>query len=228
MPLPKFLARPLFECLYRLNRALEGGRTPPIKRTVTPVDTARQKAFDALLDSAGADSHSALLAYELPYPKAEFLNYACDWRGFVAYGSPLANLATLEPIRKSSDISEFGNRQQIFASPDANWAMWFAIMDKVKVKKTRNGCVRQGCGPGRVKYYHFELPVANRGNFPFAPGTIYLARATDFPDKRPFPLLDWFDAEIEEWGSTQPVTPLMRLPLEPQDFPYLDRVQFCL
>ena len=36
------------------------------------------------------------------------------------------------------------------------------------------------------------------------------------------------DAEIEEWGSTQPVTPLAKLRVSPRDFPYLDKVQFSL
>ena len=36
-------------------------------------------------------------------------------------------------------------------------------------------------------------------------GMLYITRPQDFPDKRPFPILNWFDAEIEEWGSTQPV-----------------------
>jgi hypothetical protein len=40
--------------------------------------------------------------------------------------------------------------------------------------------------------------------------------------------LDWFDGEIEEWGSTQPVTPLARIRVSPGDFPYLDQVQFSL
>ena len=57
---------------------------------------------------------------------------------------------------------------------------------------------------------------------------IYIARAEDFPEHHPYPLLDRFDAEIEEWGSATPVTPLARLPVKPEDFPYLDKVQFYL
>jgi hypothetical protein len=40
--------------------------------------------------------------------------------------------------------------------------------------------------------------------------------------------LDWFDAEIEEWGSAEPVIPLAKLPVTPSDFPYLDKVQYYL
>ena len=57
---------------------------------------------------------------------------------------------------------------------------------------------------------------------------MYITRAGDFPDKRPYPLLDHFNAEIEEWGSTNPITPLARIKVKPEDFPYLDQVQFNL
>ena len=104
----------------------------------------------------------------------------------------------------------------------------FAILDKSKYNLTRNGSVRVGRGPGRVKYYHFELPKINEENRPYTEGMMYIARAQEFTDKRAYPVLDWFDGEIEEWGSPQPVTPLARLRVSPRDFPYLDQVEFSL
>jgi hypothetical protein len=181
-----------------------------------------------LLDGALIRNPRVPISYNLTYPKAEFLNYICDWRGFFVHGSPMADLVTLEPVRKSLDKNEFGNRQQIFASPDANWAMFFAILDKSKFNQTSNGSVRIGRGKNRVKYYHFELPRENKEDSPFTEGMIYIARTQDFPDKRPYPVLDWFDGEIEEWGSTKPVSPLAKIRVSPRDFPYLNQVQFSL
>lgn len=209
-------------------RQREGTKYPPIRRKVQLVNGVRKQMFDDLLEKALASDPRVPMEYDLPFPKAEFLNYICDWRGYVLHGSPLHDLDVLQPIRKSSDKSEFGNRQQIFCSPDANWAMWFAILEKGKFNQTRNGSLRVGRGDRRVKYYHFELPKRNQENPPFTEGMLYIARAEDFPDKRPFPILDWFDAEIEEWGSTHPVSPLARIRISPQDFPYLDQVQFSL
>ena len=228
MPLPEPMAKPVFHLVYLLIRRMEGAKIPPIRRRVTPVGESRKQAFDHMLDAALACDSRIPIDYSLLYPKSEFLNYVCDWRGFVAHGSPLHDLEVLQPIRKSSDKSEFGQRRQIFCSPDAMWAMWFAILDKDKFNLTRNGSVRVGRGERRVKYYHFELPKINEVNRPFAEGTIYIARAGDFPDKRPYPILDWFDGEIEEWGSSGPVKPLARMRVSPQDFPYLDKIQFCL
>jgi len=228
MPLPSFLAKPIFHVIYTYMRRKDGATFPPIRRKVTPVEVARKQEFDILLDTTLAGDPRKPIHYNLAYPKAEFLNYICDWRGFVMHGSPSHDLQTLQPIRQGHDNNEFGNRQQIFCSPDAMWAMWFAILDKSKYNLTQNGSVRLGSGPGRVKYYHFELPKTNAENRPFTEGMMYIARAQDFPAKRPYPVLDWFDGEIEEWGSMQTVTPLARIRVSPRDFPYLDQVQFSL
>jgi hypothetical protein len=185
-------------------------------------------AFDQLLDSALAQAPNSLIDYQLPYPKADFVNYVCDVRGYVAHGTPLQDLTVLEPVRLTRDASEFGNRKQIFASPDGAWAMWFAILDKSKIKVTENGCVRLGRGVGRIKFYHFDLPAENKLSPSFTDGMIYFARAEDFPDHHPYPMLERFGAEFEEWGSVSPVTPLAKLPVRPADFPYLDKVQFYL
>jgi hypothetical protein len=226
MSLPTFIARPLFDFIYQLYR--RKSLIPPIQRIVWEISTEKQRVFDQLLDSALAQTPNSLIDYQLPYPKYEFLNYICYWRGYVAHGTPLPDLNSLQPIRLSHDSSEFGDRKQIFCSPDGIWAMWFAILDKSKIKVTENGCVRLGHGAGRIKYYHFDLPKENKDDPPFTAGMIYITHGQDFPERRPFPLLNWFDAEIEEWGSATPVTPLAKLPVTPQDFPYLDKVQFYL
>lgn len=228
MPLPHVLAKPIFHLIYSLSRRKDGVTVPPIRRIVTPLDEEKRAAFDHLFDSVQRHGPHTLIDYNLSYPKSDFLNYLCDWLGFVLHGSPLHDLDVLKPIRQSGDNNEFGNRQQILGSPDAVWAMWFAILDKGKFNLTRNGCVRVGLGPGRVKYYHFELPKSNQANHPFTEGMLYVARADDFPDKRPYPLLDYFNAEIEEGGSTNPIIPLARIKVKPEDFPYLDQVQFIL
>ena len=228
MALPDFLAKPIFHIVYEVMRRQRGSPIPAMTRRVQMPADENRLAFDALLDSAIQNGPSVPISYNLPYPKSEFLYYICDWRGFVVHGSPLHDLEMLEPIRKSGDDNEFGNRQQIFCSPDAAWAMWFAILDKSKYSFTSNGCVRVGVGNKRVKYYHFELPKTTEADKPFTDGMIYICRAEDFPDKRAFPMLDRFNGEVEEWGSTKPVKPLAKIPVSPNDFPYLDKVQFSL
>jgi hypothetical protein len=226
MSLPSLIARPLFYLLYRFER--RKSPIPPIRRDVQTLPPDKQAQFDDLLDSSIKSGINHLIDYQLAYPKVDFLNYVCDWRGFVAHGSLAQDLSLLQPIRYSQDASEFGNRQQIFCSPDGIWAIWFAILDKSICHLTENGCVRLGSGSKRSKFYHFDLPAACRNDKPFTEGMVYIAHASDFPDHRNYPMLDWFDAEIEEWGSVDSVTPLVRLQVTPEDFPYLDKVQFRL
>jgi hypothetical protein len=224
--LPSFIAQPMVYLLYRIERR----KSPiaPIRRVVRPFPADEQTAFNDLLNSTLKLGSNQQIDYQLHYPKADFLNYICDWRGYVAHGSPLPDLPILQPVRLSNDSSEFGNRRQIFCSPDGIWAIWFAILDKSKCHMTENGCVRVGRGQKRVKLYHFDLPVACKRLPPFIDGMVYIAKAEDFPDHRLYPVLEWLDAEIEEWGSVSPITPLARLQVKPEDFPYLDKVQFRL
>jgi hypothetical protein len=226
MHLPLFIAHPLFYLLYRFER--RKSPIPLIRRFMHSFSADEQSAFDGVLASSTSCGLNQLIDYELPYPKSDFLNYLCDWRGYVAHGSPLMDLSILQPVRLTNDSSEFGMRQQIFCSPDGIWATWFAILDKSKIHVTENGCVRVGRGQKRIKYYHFDLPVCSKDAPPFVDGMIYLSRAEEFPFHRSYPLLDWFDAEIEEWGSVNPITPLAKLRVAPHDFPYLNKVQFRL
>jgi hypothetical protein len=226
--LPEFLTLPLFRWIYPLVRKSEGGPVPPIRRRVELVDPDAAYVFNRLFNASLLYQAKRPIEYNLPYPKIDFLNYLCDVRGLVAHGSSAPDLEMLQPIRYSTDSSEFGNRQQIFCSPDAIWAMWFAILDKNKFHTTRNGCVGIGSGLKREKYYHFELDRALKDQFPFITGTLYFARAEDFPSRHRIPALNFFGGDLEEWGSVEPVKPLAKIQVEPKDFPYLDRVQYCI
>jgi len=227
MSLPLFFARPAFGLLFRLNRLKEGRRIALLHRRKLLPNVKTRMAFDALLEETLRGSPNALIEYSLPYPKTDFLNYLCDHCGYVAHGSPIPDLPMLEPIRYSSDITEFGNRKIIFSTPDAIWAMWFAILDKGRARSTSNACIRVGSQASQwVKYYHFNLPINMKDQFPFSEGTIYLAHSADFPERHFMQVLDFFGAEFEEWGSDKPVQPVARLRISPQDFPYLRKVEY--
>jgi hypothetical protein len=226
--LPELLALPLFRRIYPLIRKSESSPVPPICRQVASVDPKIAYEFNRVFNASLLVQAKRPIEYNLPCPKTDFLNYLCDWRGLVAHGTNFPDLKALQPIRQSTDSTEFGNRKQIFCSPDAIWAMWFAILDKSKYGSTRNGCIGIGSDPKREKYYHFELPRDLKDQFPFTVGTLYLARAEDFPSRHRIPLLNFFGGDYEEWESTEPVTPLAKIQVEPQDFPYLNQVQYCI
>lgn len=227
MALPESFSKPIFFLIYKLIRFGNGLRTPMLRRTVQIPAKEKRAAFDRLIDTAIENGSDRPIHYDLQYSKVDFLNYICDWRGLVAHGSPMHDLNNLEPIRKSRDNTEFGNRTQIFCSPDAVWAMWFAILDKDKFTLTNNACIRIGSGARREKYYHFALPRNKKEEAPFTEGMIYLCRAEDFPSRRVIPILKFLGGEAEEWGSEQPVRPLAKIAIAPSEFPFLHQVQFA-
>jgi hypothetical protein len=230
--LPSFLIVPFVDWYLRRLLRPNHFRFPPIRRRKLSLDPARRAAFEGLWRAtlAQGGERIPLVEYDLPYPKIEFLHYLCDECGLVTHGSILTSLEVLEPVRLTKDISEFGNRQQIFASPDAAWAAWFAIVDKSRISQTSNGCIRVSTLRGWTKLYFFYLPrnVQAPEVQPFTTGMIHITRAEDFPSHRPLPGFGRLGIEIEEWGSEQPVVPLAKLPFGKADFPYLDRVEYLL
>lgn len=228
MRLPDLLAKPVFRLIYPLIRRRQGTPRPPLQRRVTLPDPARRRAFDDLWAATLARTPNAVIDYSLPYPKIEFAAYLGDWCEVAFHGTVLPGLDVLQPLRRSSDVTEFGNRQQIFCTPDAYWATWFAILDRSRYRRTRNGCIRLGSGAQRLKFYHFELETHLEAAPPFVDGWLYFVRPGDFPARHQLSELQVFGAEFEEWGSPEPVTPLARLALTPADFVYLDQVQYSL
>ncbi len=227
MALSETLSRPIFYLIYNLIRLGNGFRTPMLRRTVQPPAKEKRAAFDQLINSSIERGSDFPIQYDLPYPKVDFLNYLCDWRGLVAHGSPMHELKTIEPVRKSRDNNEFGNRTQIFCSPDAIWAMWFAILDKDKFTLTNNACIRIGSGARREKYYHFALPRNKKEDEPFTEGMLYICSAEDFPSRRVILILKFLGGEVEEWGSEKPVQPLAKIAVRSSDFPFLNQVVFA-
>jgi len=55
---------------------------------IRPLSLEQQTAFDCLLDSTLSRGGNSLIDYNLPYQKVDFLNYICDWRGYVAHAPP--------------------------------------------------------------------------------------------------------------------------------------------
>lgn len=226
LPLPLIVL--LVDLVMRSMNRKMGSRVPPVRRKKALPEPVRRAAFDRLWQQTLAGAPNPLIDYNLPFPRMEFLNYLCDHLGLAAHGSQLPDLQMLKPVRNSSDATEFGNRQQIFATADAIYAAWFAVWDRPKTQGTHNACMRIGPAAGQwVRLYYFHLINVEAGcTFPYTSGTIYLARGEDFPHHDVNPQYARIGMEAEQWGSTDPVQPLARIRVAPQDFPYLDRVEF--
>jgi len=221
--------RLLFEFFYRIARYQDGSLAAPVKRCIESLGEEQIEAYERVHQDALARGRNALIEYDLRWPKVSFLNYLCDRCGYVAHGSIRQDLEVLEPVRLSTDESEFGGGMRVFGTPDAVWALWFAILDKRHDLWTRNDCTRLGPRDGAwVKYYHFDLPKAVASTPPFSNGMVYLLSAANFQQRHQKKILEIMGAEFEEWGSSIPMDVMIKVPVSPEDFPYMDRVEYTL
>jgi hypothetical protein len=93
------------------------------------------------------------------------------------------------------------------------------------VRSLSNACFRE-VGPDGSRsepYYFFSINGDALPHRPWRQGTIYLLPRATFEQQ---PLLQKGGAqfEAEQWASLVPVRPLAQLPVDPEDFPFLDRI----
>lgn len=191
------------------------------------VSTEAARAFDQLYNAVLAGGPAADIAYNLPYPKYLFLDYLASTRGIMLHGSNLRGLDALRPIRTSSDSSEFGRQDAIYATPDPLWAMFFALLDRTGWSGTSNGSIHLADDAGnRIRRYYFALEHNHLRRQPWRQGAMYILPGEGFePDpsevgKKAGP----YTIQPTQWIYRGELTPLARLDLEPEDFPFRDCV----
>jgi hypothetical protein len=180
--------------------------------------------FDTLLAQALAAGPGTAIDYRLAAPRWQFLCHAADRGEVVLHGSSDPDIARFEP-RQSNDILEFGNRTAVYAAADGLWALFFAILDRPRHRMSlTNSCFRVVGEAGSVSvsesepYYYFAVNREVLEQDQFSSGTVYLLPAGSFEREG-----DYVEAgrtlRTAQAASLDPVEPLARLPVEPNDFP---------
>jgi hypothetical protein len=159
----------------------------------------------------------------VPEPRLDFLRWLAENRPVVFHGSPLDDLHELSTERRSRDTTAWGNQEAVYASTDPVWAIYFACLRRNGGwTGTRNGSLGLAGGSLYPRRYFF---VHNRGSDSpdrFGPGSLYLLSPRTFVADRP--LAGAIDTA--HLVSHEPVTPLARLDLTPEDFPFRDRIGY--
>ena len=184
-----------------------------LSRRTGELSLHKRAAFEEFYSQAVLEGPTT--SYTLPYPKHEFLAFLTDYKELAFHGSIRNDIDRLEPVRLTTDLSEFGSRQMLFGTSDAIWAMWFAILEKTKSLGTTNSCipVRDIRGVS-YKLYFFAIGQAAVDASPYVDGTVYVTSPDSFTERQGV-----------QWGSTSPIEPLLRIPVRPRDFPYLAYVK---
>jgi hypothetical protein len=173
-----------------------------------------------------AAAAAALLAGEaiaVPEPRLDFLRLLAQNRPVVFHGSPRDDLNELSTERRSRDTTAWGNQQAVYASTDPVWAIYFACLRRDRGwTGTKNGSMGQAGGLLYPRRYFF---LHNRGSASpdrLGPGSLYLLSPSGFAADEP--LAGAIDTA--HLVSHEPVKPLARLDVTPDDFPFGDRIRY--
>lgn len=190
-----------------------------VRRPPMDFDAATRAAFDALYD--GAAGSRMLIDYRLAAPRWQFIAHIAETRDVLVHGSGNPDIAVFEP-RQPNDATEFGNQRAVYASSEGLWAMYFAILDRVNHPMSLiNAAVRFEAGDGLSDpYFFFSITNAARAANAFTRGTIYFLPRQTFVQQPPT-LHDGQRAHVAHWASLEPVAPLAKISVGPEDFPLL-------
>ncbi len=186
--------------------------------TLTPVEQAQ---CDTALEAMLAQGAVTPFDYKLPIPKWQFLCHLTDQRGFMLHGSNDHSLQMLVP-RQSSDLREFGAQQAVYAAGDGIWPMYFAIVDRRQVPTLVNACISVTHPDGHTigPLYLFSISQHAAPRKPFVTGMIYVLPSTTFTLEPAFPFGE-FRVHTAQAVSLSAVTPLAKLMVTHEDFPFL-------
>jgi hypothetical protein len=184
-----------------------------------------QVAFEELLHTTLRTGGCPAIEYALPWPKWQFLCYLADHLDIALHGSGNHDILLFEP-RQSNDLNEFGNQKAVYAASDGLWAMYFAIVDRDRVRSVTNACVRLADEVGLLHgpYYVFSVSQSALPHQPWRTGTIYLLPRSTFITQPPM-AFGSYQVHIAQLASFEPVQPLAKLAVTPADFPFLSQMR---
>jgi hypothetical protein len=188
-------------------------------------DERTPMAFDELLNTTLSLGGCPTIPFTLPWPKWQFLCYIADHHDIALHGSGDPGIALFEP-RQANDLSAFGNQKAVYAASDGLWAMFFAIIDRDRLKSITNACIRLAdeTGTHHGPYYVFSVSQSALASQPWRTGTVYLLPRRTFTDQPPL-AFGSNEVQIAQLASLVPVQPLAKLTVTPADFPFLTQIR---
>lgn len=183
----------------------------------------KREAFESLIASPPPGSQ---IDYQLPFPKWQFLSYVCATRDLVLHGSQNADIDVVEP-RRARDVRAFSAQDAIYASTDGIWVIYFAIIDRRKFSPLSlfNSCLKIQISPDQVMgpLYFFSITHSALVRKPWCDGVIYILPRANFIQEAP-QKISGVDVIFPHWVSSMPSSPVFKLQVKPEDFPFLDQV----
>ena len=145
-----------------------------------------------------------------------------DCGRYMFHGSQRGDIKKLSPDRESSDINEFSNRKQVFATPDIFWAIWFAVLDRNQIRGTANSCFVDRANRRSIYDFAIDPDAYKKNPAPLSQGWIYILDPKSFTSANAE--VGDLGLPLAEYGSVVPVVPLAKVQVYPYDFPYVTTI----
>ncbi|WP_051963257.1 hypothetical protein [Deinococcus misasensis] len=187
--------------------------------------------FETLEETFVASASGASIPFQTTQPQEKwaFLHWLSQRQPVLFHGSTHGNIECFEPrapFDRSAD--DFSKQTAVYASSDALWAMFYAVLDRSIPVRFLNGALQfqQEDGWSRMHYFFsvdsLDEVAATRN--PWHSGTVYILPAKGFEQQPPYTLQSHTVLE-PHWASLAPVKPLAHITIEPEDFPLLHLVR---
>ena len=172
--------------------------------TYAPTD-AQREAMDALVARAHAEG-GVIDASSTGVPAHEFLTHLVVRHGLLLHGSNNPELDVLEPRR----ARDFGTHVDVVvAADDGIWPIFYAVVARQRVEGVFTACMHLGRLPRLRRFYAFRVFGADpQQETTWTQGAVYAVRRAGF----------WHEWG-NEWLRSTEVTPVLRVLVQPDDFP---------
>lgn len=163
---------------------------------------------------------------ELPVPAWQFLSWLVESKNHLLHGTGDPEIERFEPCQ-SNDAGEFGNRKAVYAASDGIWPMFFAVINRTKYHMgIINAAVELEWPDGTrtQPYYYFSVTDHVLAQEPWREGVVYVLPREGF-EEEPARERDGMRIQTNHWASLEPVRPLAKLRVRPEDFPFLRQIR---
>jgi hypothetical protein len=173
------------------------------------MDAERRETFESLIAAARAGD-GTIDAASCPYPLHELLTYLVVEHDLLLHGSNDAALGVLEPKPARDYETEL---TAVVACDDGIWPIFYAVVARDRVREVFTACTHLGRPPSLRRFYMFAIGADSAAAASWTRGAVYALPRAGF--RR-----EWG----HEWVRAEPVRPLLRVPVGPEDFPLHESV----
>ena len=150
------------------------------------------------------------------------MEYVAEHKDVVFHGSNWEGVGELVPMQANCLSKEFGNLNAVYATKDSIISMFHSIRDKSKFSGVGRAGVTERVNKETgetIKVYHLGVEKT-KGIEPWSSGSVVILDVENFKQGH-----DDNGRFIDEYASLNPVLPLTRLRIRPEEFPLLDQVE---